>query len=105
MAVRGISVVRQRGHRHRAAERNIMSASARVEVGQRYRTIRPDGGAAQTVWNVVKVYVPWHGGLEHACLKSVDGSAGAMTLASSVIAGRKRFLREVDAPNVMIGES
>ena len=60
-----------------------MSASARVEVGQRYRTIRPDGGAAQTVWNVVKVYVPWHGGLEHACLKSVDGSAGAMPPSSS----------------------
>jgi hypothetical protein len=105
MAVRGISFARQRRHRHRVAERNIMRASAGVEVGQRYRTVRPDGGAAPTVWNVVKVYVPWHGGWEHACLKSVDGSAGAMTLATSVIAGRKRFLREVDAPNVGSGES
>jgi hypothetical protein len=41
----------------------------------------------------------WQGGFEHACLKhaclkSVDGSAGTMTLATSVVADKKRFMRE-----------
>jgi hypothetical protein len=33
-------------------------------------------------------------GFEHACLKSVDGSAETMTLAASVVADKKRFVRE-----------
>jgi hypothetical protein len=47
-----------------------------------------------TVWEVVEVYVPWEGGFEHARLKSVDSSAGTMTLASSVVADKSRFVRE-----------
>jgi hypothetical protein len=43
---------------------------------------------------VVTVYIPWEGGFEHACLKSVDGSAGTMTLATSVVADKRRFVRE-----------
>jgi hypothetical protein len=65
-----------------------------VEVGQRYRTVRAGGGSSSTVWEVVEVYVPWEGGFEHARLKSVDGSAGTMTLATSVVADKKRFVRE-----------
>ena len=65
-----------------------------VEVGQRYRTVRAGGGPSSTVWEVVEVYVPWEGGFEHARLKSIDGSAGTMTLATSVVADKKRFMRE-----------
>jgi hypothetical protein len=39
--------------------------------------------------------VPWQDGIEHACLKSVGGSDGTMTLATSVIADKKRFVRDV----------
>jgi hypothetical protein len=52
------------------------------------------GGPSPTVWEVVTVYIPWEGGFEHACLKSVDGSAGTMTLATSVVADKRRFVRE-----------
>ena len=65
-----------------------------IEVGQRYRTVRAGGGPSSTVWEVVEVYVPWEGGFEHARLKSIDGSAGTMTLATSVVADKKRFMRE-----------
>ena len=65
-----------------------------IEVGQRYRTVRAGGGPSSTVWEVVEVYVPWEGGFEHARLKGVDGSAGTMTLATSVVADKKRFMRE-----------
>jgi hypothetical protein len=34
------------------------------------------------------------GGFEYACLKSVDDTAETMTLATSVIADKKRFVRE-----------
>ena len=70
-----------------------MVASKAVEVGQRYRIVRA-GGAPSTVWEVVRIYQPWQGGFEHACLKSVDGTAETMTLATSVIADKKRFVRE-----------
>ena len=70
-----------------------MSAGGKVETGQRYRVVRA-GGAPSTVWEVVRIYRPWPGGFEHACLKSVDGSAETMTLATSVVADKKRFVRE-----------
>ena len=67
--------------------------SRQVVIGQRYRTVRSGGGPLPTVWEVVTIYRPWHDGIEHACLKSADGS-GTMTLATSVIADKKRFLRD-----------
>ena len=70
-----------------------MSAGGKVEIGQRYRIVRA-GGAPSTVWEVVGIYRPWQGGFEHACLKSVDGSAETMTLATSVVTDKKRFVRE-----------
>jgi hypothetical protein len=72
---------------------NIVTASRQVEIGQRFRTVRVAGGPLPTVWEVVNIYRPWQNGIEHACLKSVDGSAGTMTLATSVIADKKRFAR------------
>jgi len=69
-------------------------AIKQVEVGQRYRIVRAGGGPALTVWEVVEVYVPWRGGFEHARLKSADGSAATMTLASSVVADKTRFVPE-----------
>jgi hypothetical protein len=66
-----------------------------VEVGQRYRIVRAGGTATLTIWEVVEVYVPWEGGFEHARLKSVDSSAGTMTLASSVVADKSRFVRDI----------
>jgi hypothetical protein len=68
-------------------------AGGQVETGQRYRIVK-SGGGPLTVWEVVRIYRPWPGGFEHACLKSVDGSAGTMTLATSVVADKKRFVRE-----------
>jgi hypothetical protein len=65
-----------------------------VEVGQRYRTVRLGSGPSSTRWEVVEIYVPWRGGFEHARLKSVDGSAETMTLATSVVADKKRFERD-----------
>ena len=70
-----------------------MTVDRVVEVGQWYRLVRPGGGHPLTVWEVVKVYVPWQGGFEHACLKSTDGSGGTMTLATSVVADKRRFVR------------
>jgi hypothetical protein len=70
------------------------NGTSQIVMGQRYRTVRAGGGPLPTVWEVVTVYRPWHDGLEHACLKSVDGSAGTMTLATSVIADKKRFVRD-----------
>jgi hypothetical protein len=67
--------------------------SRQVEIGQRYRIVRA-GGVLSTLWEVTKVYLPWEGGFEHACLKSVDGLSGTMTLATSVIADKTRFVRE-----------
>jgi hypothetical protein len=64
-----------------------------VEVGQRYRIVRA-GGLPSAVWEVTRVYVPWLGGFEHACIKSVDGLAGTMTLATSVITDKTRFIPE-----------
>jgi hypothetical protein len=64
-----------------------------VEIGQRYRIIRA-GGAPSTLWEVTKVYLPWQGGFEHACLKRVDGLSESMTLATSVIADKTRFVRD-----------
>ncbi len=67
-----------------------MVAIKQVEVGQRYRIVSAGGGPALTVWEVVEIYVPWRGGFEHA----PDGSAGTMTLASSVVADKTRFVPE-----------
>jgi hypothetical protein len=70
-------------------------ASRQVEIGQRYRSVRASGGPSPTVWEVVKVYTPWHGGFEHACIKSLDGLGETVTLATSVVMDKKRFVREV----------
>jgi hypothetical protein len=70
-----------------------VSAGVQVEIGQRYRVVRASG-APSTVWEVVRIFRPWREGFEHACLKGVDGSTQTMTLATSVIADKKRFLRE-----------
>jgi hypothetical protein len=69
-------------------------AIKQVEVGQRYRIVKASGGPALTVREVVEVYVPWPGGFEHARLKCFDSSAGTMTLTSSVVADKARFLPE-----------
>jgi hypothetical protein len=71
-----------------------VSASRQVEIGQRYRTVRAGGGPSPTVWEVVKVYMPWQGGFEHACIKSIAGLSETMTLATSVIADKNRFVPE-----------
>jgi hypothetical protein len=39
--------------------------------------------------------MPWYGGFEHACIKSITGRSETMTLATSVIADKTRFLPEV----------
>jgi hypothetical protein len=70
-------------------------AGGQIETGQRYRTV---DGAPSTIWEVVMIYRPWPGGFEHACLKSVDRSAGTMTLATSVVGDRRRFVRESEKP-------
>jgi hypothetical protein len=71
-----------------------MVASQRVEIGQRYRMVRADGAPSPTVFEVVNVYVPWPGGFEHACIKGVARLSETMTLATSVIADKKRFVPE-----------
>ena len=68
-----------------------MSASRQVEIGQR---VRAGGGPSPTVWEVVKVYMLWQDGFEHACIKSIAGLSETMTLATSVIADKKRFVPE-----------
>jgi hypothetical protein len=70
-----------------------MGKNRAVEIGQRYRIVRA-GGAPSVLWEVTSVYVPWQGGFEHACLKSVAGLSETMTLATSVIADKKRFVPE-----------
>ena len=64
-----------------------------VEIGQRYRTVRA-GGALSSLWEVTEIYLPWQGGFEHARLKSIAGLSETMTLATSVIADKTRFVRE-----------
>jgi hypothetical protein len=68
-------------------------ASKTVEVGQRYRIVRA-GGVRSAVWEVTRVFMPWQGGFEHACIKDIDGPGETMTLATSVIADKKRFVPE-----------
>jgi hypothetical protein len=46
------------------------------------------------LWEVTRVYTPWHGGIEHACIKSIAGGLETMTLATSVIADKRRFVPE-----------
>lgn len=70
-----------------------MGVNRRIEVGQRYRMIRV-GGVTSDLWEVTRVYVPWYGGIEHACIKSITGRSETMTLATSVIADKKRFVPE-----------
>jgi hypothetical protein len=75
------------------AEGHSVTASRKVEIGQRYRTVRAGGTPLPTVWEVVKVFQPWQNGFEHACLKCVGDQAGTMTLATSVISDKTRFVR------------
>jgi hypothetical protein len=70
-----------------------VAAHKTVEVGQRYRIVAP-GGVPSGIWEVTRVYMPWYGGIEHACIKSVAGRSETMTLATSVIADKKRFVPE-----------
>lgn len=70
-----------------------MTAGEHVEIGQRYRIVRA-AGVPSTVWEVVRIYMPWPSGFEHGCLKSIGGSNETMTLATSVIGDKKRFVRE-----------
>ena len=72
---------------------NFVVASKTVEVGQRYRIVRA-GGVPSHLWEVTRVYMPWYGGIEHACIKSLAGRSETMTLATSVIADKKRFAPE-----------
>ena len=65
----------------------------RIEVGQRYRIVVP-GGVPAGLWQVTRVYMPWYGGIEHACIKSIAGRSETMTLATSVIADKSRFVPE-----------
>ncbi len=58
-----------------------------------YRIVRA-GGVPSHLWEVTRVYVPWYGGVEHACIKSLAGRSETMTLATSVIADKKRFAPE-----------
>jgi hypothetical protein len=64
-----------------------------VGVGQRYRIVAP-GGVPASLWEVTRIYMPWYGGIEHACIKSIAGRSETMTLATSVIADKKRFVPE-----------
>lgn len=69
-----------------------MAERKQAEVGQRYRIVAP--GGVPGLWEVTRVYTPWYGGLEHACIKSIAGRSETMTLATSVIADKKRFVPE-----------
>jgi hypothetical protein len=75
-----------------AQDRDNVTSSGQVEVGQHYRTAAT-GSASPTVWQVVGIYFPWPGGFQHARLKSVDDRAETMTLAVSVVADKTRFVR------------
>jgi hypothetical protein len=70
-----------------------MAARKTIEVGQRYRLIRA-GGVTSDLWEVTWVYMPPYGGIEHACIKSIAGRSETMTLATSVIADKSRFVPE-----------
>ena len=70
-----------------------MALRGKIEVGQRYRIIRNGGAPLRVVWEVVKVFVPWQDGLEHARLQSVNDRGGTMIFATSVIADKARFVR------------
>jgi hypothetical protein len=73
--------------------RNFVNTSRQVAVGQRYRVVRADG-VPSALWEVTRVFTPWHGGFEHACIKGVDGLGRTITLANSVIADKTRFVPE-----------
>ncbi len=51
-----------------------MVASKTIEVEQRYRIVRA-GGVTSLVWEVTRVFMPWQGGFEPACIRGVDGLA------------------------------
>jgi hypothetical protein len=70
----------------------------KTEVGQRYRIVAA-GRVPSHLWEVTRVYMPWYGGLEHACLKSIAGLSETMTLATSVGADKKRFERDTGLPS------
>ena len=71
----------------------VLAASRTVEVGQRYRIVRA-GGVRSAVWEVTRIFTPWQGGFEHVCIKDVDGPGETMTLATSVIVDKRRFVPE-----------
>ena len=77
----------------RTSKGNDVTSNHRVEVGQRYRTASVPGGRLPTVWLVVEIYRPWRDGFEHARLKSDNERAETMTLATSVVADKARFIR------------
>jgi len=64
-----------------------------IEAGQRYRIVAP-GGVPSGVWEVTRIFRPWDGGIEHVCIKSIAGRSATMTLATSVIADKSRFVPE-----------
>jgi hypothetical protein len=70
-----------------------VAARKKPEIGQRYRIVGA-GGLPSSLWEVTRVYLPWQGGLEHACIKSITGLSETMTLATSVIANKSRFVPE-----------
>jgi hypothetical protein len=76
-----------------AAERNVARVNRQIEVGQRYRIVAP-GGVPSGLWEVTRVFLPWYGGIEHACIKIIASRSETMTLAASVIADKKRFVPE-----------
>ncbi|HYM31912.1 MAG TPA: hypothetical protein VEU47_11460 [Candidatus Cybelea sp.] len=71
-----------------------MKANRGLEIGQRYRTVSSAGVASGPVWVVTKVFRPWHGGFEHVCLESEESQTRSMTFAATVIADKRRFVRE-----------
>jgi hypothetical protein len=78
----------------------VVVASKPVEVGQRYRILGASGvpvvvgagGLALALWAVTRVFM--RGGIEHACIKNLTGRPETMTLATSVIADKSRFVPE-----------
>ncbi len=77
-----------------------MVASKTVEVGQRYRILGASGvpfvvgagGLAFAIWEVTSVFM--RAGIEHARIKNLTGRSETMTLATSVLADKNRFVRE-----------
>jgi hypothetical protein len=78
----------------------VVVASKPVEVGQRYRILGASGvpvvvgagGLALALWEVTRVFM--RGDIEHACIKNLTGRPETMTLATSVIADKSRFVPE-----------